>query len=290
MSYRLVTDATADLAPEMLEGLPEISVLPMEILLDGRPYTYGPGGNIGAEEFYQQLEAGSFASTSQINPTQYEEFFLPILEAGQDLLYLCFTSGLSGMYQQAMGCVQRLRSRYPERKILCVDTLCASLGEGFLVREALLRQAQGYNIEELARWVEERRGAVCQWFTVDTFEHLKRGGRVNSATAAVGTMLQIKPLMHVSAQGRLEVADRTVRGARRAQAALLHRVQEGWMPQAGTEVFVGHGGCPQRAEQLAEQIRAELPGVKIWIAPVGPVIGAHTGPGILGLIFWGNTR
>lgn len=96
MSYRLVTDATADLAPEMLEGLPEISVLPMEILLDGRPYTYGPGGNIGAEEFYQQLEAGSFASTSQINPTQYEEFFLPILEAGQDLLYLCFTSGLSG--------------------------------------------------------------------------------------------------------------------------------------------------------------------------------------------------
>jgi len=136
MSYRLVTDATADLAPEMLEGLPEISVLPMEILLDGRPYTYGPGGNIGAEEFYQQLEAGSFASTSQINPTQYEEFFLPILEAGQDLLYLCFTSGLSGMYQQAMGCVQRLRSRYPERKILCIDTLCASLGEGFLVREA----------------------------------------------------------------------------------------------------------------------------------------------------------
>ena len=113
---------------------------------------------------------------------------------------------------------------------------------------------------------------------------------MNSATAAVGTMLQIKPLMHVSVQGRLEVADRTVGGARRAQAALLNRIQEGWMPQAGTEVYVGHGGCPQRAEQRAEQIQSELPGVKIRIAPVGPVIGAHTGPGILGLIFWGNTR
>ena len=194
MSYRLITDATADLAPEMLEGLPEISVLPMEILLDGRPYTYGPGGNIGAEEFYQQLEAGSFASTSQINPTQYEEFFLPILEKpGRICCISALPPAFPGMYQQAMGCVQRLRSRYPERKILCIDTLCASLGEGFLVREALLRQAQGYTIEELARWVEERRGAVCQWFTVDTFEHLKRGGQVNSATAAVAPCCRSSP-------------------------------------------------------------------------------------------------
>ena len=223
-------------------------------------------------------------------PPSMRSFSCPSWKPGRICCISALPPAFPGMYQQAMGCVQRLRSRYPERKILCIDTLCASLGEGFLVREALLRQAQGYTIEELARWVEERRGAVCQWFMVDTFEHLKRGGRVNGATAAVGTMLQIKPLMHVSAQGRLEVADRTVGGARRAQAALLHRVQEGWMPQAGTEVFVGHGGCPQRAEQLAEQIRAELPSVKIRIAPVGPVIGAHTGPGILGLIFWGNTR
>ena len=145
-------------------------------------------------------------------PPSMRSFSCPSWKPGRICCISALPPAFPGMYQQAMGCVQRLRSRYPERKILCIDTLCASLGEGFLVREALLRQAQGYTIEELARWVEECRGAVCEWFMVDTFEHLKRGGRVNGATAAVGTMLQIKPLMHVSAQGRLEVADRTVRG------------------------------------------------------------------------------
>lgn len=290
MKYRLITDVTADLTPEMTAGLPETAILPMDIVLDGTPYRYGPGGDITVEQFYAELRSGKFSTTSQVNLFRYEEFFTPFLEAGEDILYLCFTSGMSGMYQNAEHCAAQLRKKYPERKIYCVDTRCASLGEGFLVREAMIRKAQGASIEELARWVDEAKEKVCQWFTVDTFEHLRQGGRVSSAAAVVGTVLQIKPLLHVSAQGELEVMDRTVRGTKRAMAALLERLKDGWAPEECRRVFVGHSDCPEVAEELAWRIRGEYPDADVYIAPIGPVIGSHTGPGMLGLVFWGTKR
>lgn len=290
MSYRLITDATADLTRDMLNGLPEISIIPMEIFMDGTLYTYGADGTITTEQFYNELRKGKFSSTSQVNPTQYEELFIPILESGEDILYLCFTSGLSGMYQCAKQCAERLMKKYPQRKIVCIDTLCASLGEGFLVCEALSRQAEGYSLEKLAEWVISEREYVCQWFTVDTFEHLKHGGRVSGTAAIVGNILQIKPLLHVSAEGRLEVMDKTIRGRKRAITALCKKMQEGWTPDMGHRVWVGHGGCRETAEVLAKEIKKQLPDAEIHIAEVGSVIGSHTGPGILGLIFWGVSR
>lgn len=289
MSYRIFTDATADLTAELLAGLPEVGVIPMEITLGDRGYTYGPGGDLTVEEFYAAQRAGQFAFTSQINPTVYFQHFEPCLAAGEDVLYLCFSSGLSGTFQTACLCAEDLREQYPERKILCLDTLCASAGEGFLVREAAVKQADGLSLEELAAWVEEHRLRVCHWFTVDTFDHLRHGGRVSGTAAAVGTLLQIKPLLHVSELGTLEVAEKP-RGAKHAMAAQLSRMERGWTPEECPLVIVGHGDCPARAEELAERVREEFPEAEVFTAPIGPVIGAHTGPGMLALIFEGTER
>lgn len=288
MNYRLITDATADLSPEMLRH--DCTIIPMEIVVDDTLYSYGPGGNITIEEFYSQLWSGKFSSTSQINPAVYEDVFRPYLEAGEDILYLCFTSGMSGMYRNAKDAMEQLKQEFPERKMLCIDTKCASLGEGFLVREALEKKAEGCSIEELAEWVAAHQNQVCQWFTVDTFAHLRHGGRVSSAGAVIGTTLQIKPLLHVSESGELEVADRTIRGTKRAMAALVQRMKHGWQPELGSKVIVGHGDCPAAAEKIAEMIREEFPMAEITVAPIGPVIGSHTGPGLLAVVFWGAER
>lgn len=289
MSYRIFTDATADLTGELLAGLPEVEVIPMEITLGDHEYTHGPGGDLTVEEFYAAQRAGQFAFTSQINPAVYFRHFEPCLAAGEDVLYLCFSSGLSGTFQTACLCAEELREQYPARKILCLDTLCASVGEGFLVREAARKQAEGLSLEELAAWVEERRLQVCHWFTVDTFDHLKHGGRVSGAAAAVGTLLQIKPMLHVSQGGTLEVAEKP-RGTKHAMAAQLSRMERSWTPEESPLVVVGHGDCPDRAQALAERVREEFPKAEVFIAPIGPVIGAHTGPGMLALIFWGTER
>ena len=289
MSYRIFTDAPADLTPELLAGLPEVDILRMDITLNGQGYTYGPGGTISVEEFYAAQRAGQFASTSQIRPAVYLQAFGDCLRRGEDVLYLCFTSGMSGTFQTACLCAEELREQYPDRRVVCVDTLCASVGEGFLVLEAAQRQATGMDLDELVAWAEEFRLRVCHWFTVDTFEHLKHGGRVSGAAAAVGTLLQIKPLLHVSELGGLEVVEKP-RGAKHAMDAQLARMRRGWTPEVNPLVIVGHGDCPDRAEVLAVQVRKEFPRAKVHIAPIGPVIGAHTGPGMLAVIFWGTMR
>lgn len=289
MSYQIITDATADMSPEMMEGLPEVFMLPMQVTIDGQDYTYGPGGNITVEAFYTEQNNGKFASTSQINPSTYTEYFEKFLSEGQDILYLCFTSGMSGSYQNALMCAQELQEKYPDRKIICVDTLCASVGEGFLVREAARMKKEGMGLEELAAWTEENRLSVCHWFTVDTFEHLRHGGRVSAAAAAMGTVLQIKPMLHVDENGGLEVKEKP-RGRKKALAAQIERMRKGWQPEKGRFVVIGQGDAQERAEDLKAIVQKEFPEAEIYTAPIGPVIGSHTGPGMLALIFWGTER
>ncbi|MDE7011174.1 MAG: DegV family protein, partial [Oscillospiraceae bacterium] len=229
------------------------------------------------------------ASTSQINPAVYRDAFEPCLQKGEDVLYLCFSSGLSGTIQTANLCMAELREEYPDRKLICVDTLCASAGEGFLVREALLRKAEGMDLEALAGWVEENRLRVCHWFTVDNFEHLRHGGRVSGVAAAAGTLLQIKPLLHVDGEGRLQVAEKP-RGRRRAVEAQLTRLEEGWKPEWGRMIVVGHGGVPEAGEQLRQEIARRHPEAETFLTDIGPIIGAHTGPGMLAILYWGTNR
>ena len=289
MPYRIFTDATADLSPELLEGLPPVEIIPMQIEIGGREYSYGSAGSITTQEFYRLQRDGCFASTSQINPAVYFEHFEPCLLQGIDILYMCFTSGMSGTIQSAQLCIEELQEKYPERKILCIDTLCASAGEGFFVREAARKQADGLTADELADWVLQHRLEVCHWFTVDTFEHLRHGGRVSAAAAVMGTALQIKPLIHVDLEGRLQVAGKP-RGSKKVLSALVEKMEQGWAPELGKQVFVAHGDNPKAVQQLRERIAERFPDAEIFTAEIGPVIGAHTGPGMLALLYWGRNR
>ena len=287
--YQIFTDATADCNDDMLIGLPSVEIIPMEVEIGGHTYTYGPNGDISVQTFYQMQRAGNFATTSQINPETYFQYFEPCLRAGKDILYLCFSSGMSGTIQSAKICSEELKAEYPDRTILCIDTLCASVGEGFLVREAARKQAEGLSLEALALWVTAHRLQVCHWFTVDVFDHLRHGGRVSSATAVVGTVLQIKPLLHVDDQGKLAVVEKP-RGRKRAISTQIARMEQGWTPEVGTLVAIGHGDCPDGAQQLKETILSRFPDAEIVTVDIGPIIGAHTGPGMLAVIYWGSNR
>ncbi len=288
-AYQLFTDATADLPGRLPPGLPPVEIIPMQVEIDGREYTYGPNGNISVKEFYQLQRNGKFAATSQVNPHVYFEYFEPCLRQGKDILYLCFSSGMSGTFLSANLCIEELRQKYPERKIVCIDTLCASIGEGFLVLEAAKRQSQGLTMDELVDWVTKYRLRVCHWFTVDIFDHLRHGGRVSSAAAVVGTALQIKPLLHVDEQGCLQVMDKP-RGRKKAISAQISKMDQGWTPELGRMVIIGHGDNPEAAEQLQSAVAQRFPEAEIYIADIGPIIGAHTGPGMLAVIYWGDNR
>lgn len=287
--YRIFTDATADLSGALLEGLPPVTVIPMEVEVGGTVRVWGPGGDLSAADFYTLLRAGAHASTSRIRPEVYRRSFEPVLRQGQDVLYLCFSSGMSGTFETARLCAAELEAEYPGRRVLCIDTLCASVGEGFLVRQAACLQARGWPLEELACWAAVHRLEVCHWFTVDEFDHLRRGGRVSAAAAVFGTAMQIKPLLHVDEKGRLAVLEKP-RGRRQAIQAQLARMEAGWTPRGDDLVLVGHGDCPERAMQLRRAVEERFPGVRVETVEIGPVIAAHTGPGMLALVHWGSAR
>lgn len=290
MNYQIFTDATVDLSNDLLAGLPPLQIIPMQVTICGQEYTYGPDGDLDVEDFYRMQREGNFASTSQINPAVYRDYFEPALKQGKDILYLCFSSGLSGTIQSARVCIDELKEEYPDRRIICIDTLCGSVGQALLVHEALKKQAEGYSMKELVIWIEEHKQKICHWFTVDRFEHLKHGGRVSGAAAAFGTVLQIKPMLRINDVGTLEVVEKP-RGHRKAMAAQINRMKQGWIPdEMGHTVIIGHGDCPDRAADLLYEVMHAFPKAEIYIADIGPVIGAHTGPGMLALIYWGNNR
>ena len=289
MTYQIITDATADLNEALLAGLPEVKIIPMHVQVNGKEYLFGPGGNITNEEFYAYLRAGQFATTSQINPETYREHFEKILKQGKDVLYLCFSSGMSRTIQSAQMAIAELREEYPDRTILCLDTLCAAVGEGLFVMEAARKQAQGMDILELYSWLEAHRMNLCHWVTVDTFDHLKHGGRVSATSAAMGTLLGIKPLIHVDENGKL-VAMGKPRGKKKALEALLSNMEKGWMPEISKQVIIGHGDSLDVAIELRDMVAARFPEAEIYIAPIGPIIGAHAGPGVMTVFFWGNNH
>lgn len=289
MSYQIFTDVTSDLDAEILARFPELHMIPMNVNLGGQDYLYGPGGNLNIKDFYAEQRNGKYASTSQITPFAFHEQFEPVLDGGEDVLYLCFSSGLSNTYSTAKLTAEELSEAYPDRKIIVVDTLCAAVGEGFIVLEAMKRYREGAGIEELAAWVLERQQKVCHWFTVDTLDHLYHGGRVSKASATVGTLLNIKPLLHVDPEGKLEVTAKP-RGRKQAMKLQLDKMKQGLRRDLGNLVVIGHGDCPDVAQNMKASVLEIFPEADVEIAYIGPVIGAHTGPGMLALIFWGDVR
>lgn len=290
MSYKIYTDASADVSEELMHDVPAVEMIPMNVELDGVPYLYGPGGNLDNKMFYAAQRSGKFASTSQINPVTYKEYFSKSLEKGEDVIYLGLTQGISGSFMSANLAMEDLREKYPERKIVAVETYCAAVGLGMLVHEAARMQGQGYTFEELVDWVEKHRLNICHWFTVDVFEHLRHGGRVSGTAATVGSLLNIKPLLHIENDGTLKVMEKP-RGRKQAIRHQIAHMKEDWIPEKmGNLVVIGHGDDMDALNQCKEAVLAEFPQADIRPAYIGALIGAHTGPGMLALIYWGRKR
>ena len=253
VNYRIITDSCCDLTEALISKL-GITVVPLNMLFQGKVRVDSVGEDI--KEVYDALRAGEVASTSAVNPDGWASYIEPALQAGEDALVLAFSSGLSTTYQSAMIAATELQDKYPERKIRVIDTLCASLGQGLLVWYACQKRNEGMGFEELADWCEQTKQNLCMWFTVDDLMFLKRGGRVSAATALVGTMLQIKPVLRVDEEGRLiNVAKAS--GRKASIEALAKKVGETGLPGENDTVFISHGDCLEDA-QLLEKILKEM--------------------------------
>ena len=286
MSYRIITDTCCDFPQNMYEEL-QLSVAPLTLNFRGQEH------NNFTEDFmkdmYNGMRDGESGSTSAVNPDGWATAIEPVLAAGQDALVLAFSSGLSTTYQSAVIAATELAEKYPERKIHVVDTLCASLGQGLLVWYACKKRDEGMSLDELAAWCENNKLNLCHWFTVDDLMYLKRGGRVSAATALVGTMLQIKPVMHVDDEGHLTKVT-TARGRKASLNALAAKMGETALPGENDTVFICHGDCMEDVEYLANRVKEKY-GVKdVFIYYTGAVIGSHSGPGTMALFYLGSHR
>ena len=285
-NFKIITDSGSDLPKATAESL-ELTVSPLFVNFRGA--TIPDSVDEGIQEMYAGLRAGEPASTSAINPQQWSDAIEPVLAEGLDALVLTFSSGLSTTYQSAVIASNELAEKYPQRKIRVVDTLAASLGQGLLVWYACKKQQEGMELDALADWVTENRFRLCHWFTVDDLMYLKRGGRVSAATALVGTMLNIKPVLHVDDEGHL-ISKAKVRGRKAAIEALAAKMEQLGIPGENDTVFICHGDCIQDARTL-EAILKEKHGVKeVFIGYTGAVVGSHSGPGTLALFFLGEHR
>ena len=288
-TYQIVTDSTADLTPELIRQL-DVQVIPLCYMMGGRTYhTIPGGGEMTDREFYAKLRGGAMSTTTQINSEEFLRVFTPLLEAGQDVLYIAFSSGLSGTCQSAQLAREELQKRFPQRKMVVFDSLCASMGEGLLVYYAAKLRQEGKSLEEVLAWLQENVLRLCHWFTVDDLNHLKRGGRVSTATALVGTMLGIKPVLHVDNEGHLIPVSK-VRGRKQSLDALVKRMEETAQEPAGQMVFISHGDCLEDARYVERQVREKLGVQQVEVGYIGPVIGAHSGPGTVALFFLGKER
>ena len=286
MSYQILTDSCCDFPPQRYRELGLIS-LPLSITFRGE--TYPDRNDDSLRDMYAGLRAGEAASTAAANPQQWEEALEPVLASGEDALILAFSSGLSTTYQSACIAADEMKERFPERKILVVDSLCASLGQGLLAYYAARKRDEGLGLEELKAWLEDNKLHLCHWFTVNDLMYLKRGGRINAATAIMGTMLSIKPILHVDNEGHL-VSVGKARGRKASIAALADKAAELGKGYDNSLMFISHGDCLEDAQALAELVKERCGAKEVYVNYVGAVIGSHSGPGTLALFFLGQHR
>ena len=289
--YVLLTDSSADLTAGLVEEL-GVEVLPLSFHMGEKTYRNWPDDReIDPHDFYDRLRGGEMATTSAVNVSDYTEAVEPLLQAGKDVLVVAFSSGLSATCNSARIAAQELSEQYPDRKIYVVDSLCASLGQGLLVWYAARMKAEGKSMEEVRDWLEENKLHLCHWFTVDDLHFLKRGGRISPATAVVGTMLSIKPVMHVDDEGHL-VKVGTARGRNASLKALVDHMEQTAIDPSAQTVFISHGDCLEDVNKVVDEVKRRfgIPDERFVINNVGPVIGAHSGPGTVALFFLGSKR
>lgn len=288
-SFALFSDSTTDITAKMAEEL-EITILPLMFTIEGKDYrNYLDGRDMDNKTFYARIREGAVSVTTQLNASQLVDTLEPTLKKGLDVYYMAFSSGLSGTYHSACMARDELQEKYPDRKIYVTDTRCASMGEGLLVYHAAQKRLAGQSVDEVFHWVEDNKLGLCHWFTVDDLNHLKRGGRISAAAAMVGTMLGIKPVLHVDDEGHLVPVEK-VRGRRKSLDALVSHMENTAMLPADQTIFISHGDCKEDAEYVAQRVREKMKVKTIFINYIGPVIGSHSGPGTVALFFLGTKR
>lgn len=286
MDFQIITDSCCDF-PTPMYGQLGLTFVPLTVEFRGN--TSDDRNDDTLKDMYQGLRDGEVAKTSAVNPSRWSQAMEKALAAGKDVLVLAFSSGLSTTYQSAVIAAQELTEEYPDRKIQVIDTLCASMGQGLLVWYACKKRDEGLSLDEVAQWVLDNRLHLCHWFTVDDLMYLKRGGRISAATALVGTMLQIKPLLHVDDEGHLINMTKT-RGRKAAIDAMVKKAQELGAGYDNSTMFISHGDCLSDAEYLSRQLKEKCSVKDVVISYVGAVIGSHSGPGTLALFFLGSHR
>ena len=273
--YVITVNSTVDVTKEWLEER-HVPVVPLKYTIDGETYTDMEG--LSAKEFFAKLREGKMSTTSQVNPEEAAALLEPYVKEGKDVLHLGFSSGLSGTLNSMRLAGQMLEEKYPGSKVIVIDTLCACLGEALLLHHALKKKAEGLSIDELAQWAEDNKLHVCHNVTVDDLNHLHRGGRISKTTAVLGTLVQIKPIIHMDNEGKLQVI-----GKERGRKKSLNKIVDMAVEQAkgwdNDIVMITHGDCLEDAEYVAKLVREKMGIDNILINNIGTVIGSHTGPG-----------
>ena len=287
MSYQIITDSACDLPAQMLQDL-NIVTVPLIVNFRGEARNDSVADD-QVKELYDAMRSGEVATTSAVNPDGWAKVIEPSLAAGKDALVMAFSSGLSTTYQSAVIAAEELKEKYPERTVLVVDALSAALGQGLLVWYTCKKRDEGLSLEALAAWVEENKYHVAHWFTVDDLVYLKRGGRVSAATAMLGTMLNIKPVLRVDDEGHL-ISMIKARGRKAAINALASKLGETGGSWDNSTVFICHADAVEDAQKLADLVKENYGVKEAFISNLGAVIGSHAGPGTLAFFFMADHR
>lgn len=287
MNTVIITDSSCDLAYDYIKKN-NIKVIPFPYSINGKDYIDDFGNTMTYEDFYNELRSGSMASTSQISAYTFEQEFKKYASEGCSVIYIGFSSALSQTFHNSILARNNVLEDMPDADITVIDSKSASVGLGAIVFYANELLNTGMKKEEIVDWVESNKLKTNHWFIIDSLEHLKRGGRISSASATVGTILDVKPLLNVDDEGKLDVVKK-VRGRKKAIREMLDELQFIKNPEEQT-LFINHGDCLKDAEQLKELVLKEVNVKDVIVNYIGPIIGSHTGPGMLCLVFMGDKR
>lgn len=282
--YVLVSDSTGDLPIDIVKEI-GVKIIPFSYSIGDEAYHYYLDERDDVKAFYDRLRNGDMPVTSQVNPTNYMEYFKEIVEDGKDVLYLCFSSGLSGSYQSACLGAEMVKEEHPEAQIRVVDSISASVGEGVFVYLAAKNKENGMTLDELGDWMKDSKNKVRHWFMVEDLFHLSRGGRLSAVGAVVGSALKIKPILSVDEEGKLVVRSKA-RGTVKALDYILSKVKEEGRDLGQLVAVIGHADDIDKADKLKSMvIDAGMKDENIMVAPIGPIIGTHVGAGMTAIAF-----
>lgn len=288
-NYVIFTDANSDMDAVMVEKT-GVEVLPMRFSIAGKEYYNWPDKReMTSQEFYRLIRSGEMSSTTQTNAIEFEDLFRPFLEQGTDVLYIGFSSGLSGTLNASRMAAEALAAEFPNARVHIVDTLSITYGQTLLVMKAAEMKRAGCSLEEVAAWVEQNKLKTAHWFTVDDLNFLKRGGRLSGTAALFGTMLSMKPVLKLNDEGKIVAVDK-IRGRKNSLNRLIDELEKTIDTTLGSTVYVAHADCGQEAEEVAAEISRRLPSVTAECCYIGPVLGGHCGPNTIALLFFAGNR